>query len=176
MSGPVRGRTAGVFVVVRAVTYATVFIGFILVFLPARLLSWSGLGRPAGMGIAQVTGMVAAAAGAALAVWCILTFALLGRGTPAPFDPPQRLVVRGPYKYVRNPMYMGAAAALVGAAVFFGSVVLGLYAAAFLLLMHSFVVWYEEPALQATFGAEYEDYCRQVCRWRPNWRAGTSVE
>jgi protein-S-isoprenylcysteine O-methyltransferase Ste14 len=161
-----------VFVVVRAVTYATLFIGFVLVFLPARLLSRSGVASPPGLGIAQVTGIVVATTGAALAVWCILTFALLGRGTPAPFDPPRHLVVRGPYKYVRNPMYLGAAAALAGAALFYGSVVLGLYAAVFLLMTHSFVLWYEEPTLRVTFGAEYEHYCTQVRRWWPKLTAG----
>jgi protein-S-isoprenylcysteine O-methyltransferase Ste14 len=156
-----------VFVFVRAVTYATLFIGFVLVFLPARILSRYGIVSPPGVGIAQLLGIVAATSGAALAVWCILAFALIGKGTPAPFDPPQRLVVRGPYTYVRNPMYLGAAAALAGAALYYGSVVLALYAAAFLLVTHFFVVWYEEPTLRAMFGGEYERYCRQVRRWRP---------
>ena len=60
-------------------------------------------------------------AGGALALWCILAFALVGKGTPAPFDPPRRLVVAGPYRYVRNPMYIGAGLALTGAAMFYGS-------------------------------------------------------
>jgi protein-S-isoprenylcysteine O-methyltransferase Ste14 len=160
------------FVFVRALTYATLFIGAGLVLLPARLLSWSGAVKPPGIGIAQVTGFVAATAGAGIAVWCILTFALVGRGTPAPFDPPRHLVVRGPYKYVRNPMYLGAAAALAGAALFHGSVALALYAATFLLVMHLFVVGYEEPALRATFGTDYERYRRQVRRW---WPALTAI-
>ena len=155
------------FAVVRAVTYAALFIGFVLVFLPARILSRYGVVSPPGVGIAQVMGVVTATAGGALAVWCILAFALLGRGTPAPFDPPQRLVVRGPYNYVRNPMYLGAAASLVGAALFYGSTALGLYAAGFLLVMHIFVVWYEEPTLRAMFGADYERYCSRVRRWWP---------
>ena len=91
------------FVVVRAVTYATLFIGLVLVFLPARLLSWSGVTNTPAIGIAQATGMLVAATGAALCLWCISAFALLGKGTPAPFDPPRHLVVRGPYKFVRNP-------------------------------------------------------------------------
>lgn len=155
------------FVLMRAVTYATLFIGFVLVFLPARLLSWSGVNTPPGSGLMQVTGMVVAGLGAAVALWCILAFALLGKGTPAPFDPPRRLVVRGPYKFVRNPMYLGAAMALAGAAAFYESAPLAGYAAAFVLVTHGFVLWYEEPTLRSMFATEYDGYCQQVRRWWP---------
>ena len=73
----------------------------------------------------------------------------------------------GPYKFVRNPMYIGAAIALAGAALFYQSAALAGYALAFLLMTHAFVQLYEEPTLQATFGAEYQGYCRQVRRWWP---------
>ena len=155
------------FVLARAVTYATLFIGFLLVFLPARLLARSGVTSPPAIGVAQAMGVLAAAIGAALALWCILTFALIGKGTPAPFDAPRHLVVRGPYKFVRNPMYLGATAALAGAALFYESAALAGYAGAFLLVMSAFVMFYEEPTLRTTFGAEYVDYCRRVRRWWP---------
>jgi hypothetical protein len=83
-------------VLFRAITYSTLFIGFVLVFLPAQFLAGGGVAPPAGRSAPQVAGMLVAAAGAALAVWCILTFALVGRGTPAPFDPPRHLVAQGP--------------------------------------------------------------------------------
>ena len=111
--------------------------------------------------------MLIAAIGVAVALWCILTFAVLGKGTPAPFDPPRRLVIRGPYKFVRNPMYIGAAIALAGAALFYQSAALAGYAVAFLLMTHAFVMLYEEPTLRATFGAYYDSYCRRVRRWWP---------
>jgi protein-S-isoprenylcysteine O-methyltransferase Ste14 len=111
-------------VLVRAITYATVFIGVVLVFLPGQVLSGAGVTRPTSFGAAQLAGMIVAAAGATLAIWCILTFALIGRGTPAPFDPPRRLVVRGPYRYLRNPMYLGAGLALAGGALFYEAGVL----------------------------------------------------
>jgi len=148
-------------------TYATLFIGLVLVFLPARMLSWTGTTQPARFGAPQLAGIVVAAAGAAIAIGCILAFALVGRGTPAPFDPPTRLVVRGPYRYVRNPMYLGAGLALAGAASFYEAGALWVYAGAFLLLMHALVVFYEEPTLRQSFGEEYETYCRQVRRWWP---------
>lgn len=151
----------------RAIVYATLFIGFWLVFLPARVLSLAGVMPPATYGAAQVAGMVVAAVGATLALWCILTFALIGRGTPAPFDPPRRLVARGPYRCVRNPMYIGAGLVLSGAALFYGTTALWVYAAACFVAVHLFVVLYEEPTLRRIFGEEYVAYCRRVRRWWP---------
>jgi protein-S-isoprenylcysteine O-methyltransferase Ste14 len=156
------------FVLVRAVTYAALFIGLVLIYVPARLLSWSGMVGPAAIEGPQVVGMVIGAAGAVVALWCIFTFASIGRGTPAPFDPPRRLVIRGPYRFVRNPMYIGAGLALAGAALFYESLPLLGYTGLFFLATHLFVVWYEEPTLRRTFGQEYEAYCRQVRRWWPS--------
>jgi protein-S-isoprenylcysteine O-methyltransferase Ste14 len=150
--------------------YGTFFVGFLLVFLPARVLAWSGITSPSPLGSPQIAGIVVAIAGAALALSCILTFVFVGRGTPAPFDPPRELVVRGPYRFVRNPMYLGAAVALLGAALYYESLALVAYAIAFLLLMHAFVVFYEEPALRRRFNPSYADYCRRVSRWWPTVR------
>ena len=155
------------FVLVRAATYAALFIGLVLVFLPAQLLSPSGIVPPESIGAAEVAGMALALAGGVLALWCIASFAVVGKGTPAPFDPPRRLVVRGPYAVLRNPMYLGAGLALVGASLFYQSPVLLGYAAAFFLVTHGFAVLYEEPTLRRTFGADYEAYCRRVSRWLP---------
>jgi protein-S-isoprenylcysteine O-methyltransferase Ste14 len=157
------------FVLARAVTYAALFIGFVLVFLPARILSSAGIIRPSPAGVWQVAGMAVGAAGAILAVTCVLTLAVVGRGTPAPFDPPRRLVVRGPYRRLRNPMYVGAGLALAGAALYYQSIALSAYTAVFLLAMHVLVVLYEEPTLLRSFGNEYEAYCRQAGRWWPTF-------
>jgi protein-S-isoprenylcysteine O-methyltransferase Ste14 len=154
-------------VLIRAVTYATLFIGAVLVYLPAQALAWAGVGRPARIALPQVLGVLVSLVGALLALWSIASFAVIGRGTPAPFDPPRRLVVRGPYQYVRNPMYLGAGLALAGAALFYQSAALLGYAAVFLLLMHGFVVLYEESILRQTFGKDYDVYCGHVRRWRP---------
>lgn len=162
------------FVLVRAATYATLFIGLLLVLVPARILDRSGIVRPAQIGAVGYAGIVVGIAGGALALWCIVTFALVGRGTPAPFDPPRRLVIRGPYRYVRNPMYVGAALALCGAALFYRSVPLFGYAALFLLATHLFVVGYEEPTLGRQFGAEYDEYRTRVRRWLPRGPAARS--
>jgi protein-S-isoprenylcysteine O-methyltransferase Ste14 len=161
------------FVFARAVTYATLFIGFVLVFLPARVLSSSGLVVPPAIGVAQGAGMAIGAAGAALAVACILAFVVVGKGTPFPLDPPRRLVVRGPYRFVRNPMYLGAALAIGGAALFYQSFALLGYIALFLLAVHVFVLAYEEPTLRKTFGDDYRAYCESVGRWWPRFSGGS---
>ena len=152
-------------ILVRALVYATAFVGLLLVFVPAQLLTWSGIPRPTSIGTPQIAGLMVATLGALLVVWCVLTFVANGKGTPAPFDPPRRLVVSGPYRYMRNPMYFGAGLAISGAALFYQSILLLAYASAFLLFFHVFVVFFEEPALQRTFGDDYESYSRQVRRW-----------
>jgi len=153
------------FVLVRAITYAALFIGLLLIYVPGRLLSGSGIVRPAVIGASQVAGMIIGGLGAAIALWCVFTFAFIGRGTPAPFDPPRRLVIRGPYRFVRNPMYIGAGMALLGAALFYESLSILIYAGLFFLATHLFVVLYEEPTLRRTFGPEYKAYCSRVRRW-----------
>src|SRR5208282_6695476 len=144
------------FVLMRTLTYASLFIGFVLVYLPARILAWAGIVRPAVFEWPQIVGLLIGTLGAALALWCVGAFAWIGKGTPAPFDPPRRLVIRGPYRFVRNPMYIGAALALTGAALFYESWPLLAYTGLFFLATHLFVIWYEEPTLGRTFGQEYE--------------------
>jgi protein-S-isoprenylcysteine O-methyltransferase Ste14 len=155
-----------IFVLVRAIIYATLFIGLVLVYVPELLLG-SANARPVVIEAPQIVGMIITAAGAAIALSCMFTFAFVGRGTPAPFDPPRRLVIRGPYRFVRNPMYIGAILALLGVALFYRSFSILIYAGAFFLATHLFVVFYEEPTLRQTFGGEYEAYFRQVRRWLP---------
>jgi protein-S-isoprenylcysteine O-methyltransferase Ste14 len=155
------------FVLGRAATYSALFVGLLLIFLPDRILSSTGIVRPSAIRAWQVAGMLLGVSGALLALTCILTFAFVGRGTPAPFDPPRRLVVRGPYRLVRNPMYLGAGLALAGAALFYRSIPLLGYAGLFLLITHVFVVLYEEPTLRRTFEGDYEEYCRRTGRWWP---------
>ena len=153
--------------------YAILFISLVLIYLPARFLSWFGFVRQATFEVQQLIGIFIGTAGAAIAVWCIFTFATIGKGTPAPFDPPRRLVREGPYRFVRNPMYLGAGMALIGAAISYASWPLLGYAAIFFLVSHLFVLLYEEPTLRRTFGENYEAYCRHVKRWRPRFSRNT---
>ena len=107
--------------------------------------------------------------GFAVALRCVWDFGRTGHGSPAPFAPPKRLVVVGFYRYVRNPIYVGAAAGWIGLWVVFGRLSLKsvVTAAVALLGVHLFVVLYEEPTLRRKFGADYEAYCRNVSRWWP---------
>jgi protein-S-isoprenylcysteine O-methyltransferase Ste14 len=111
--------------------------------------------------------------GFAVALLCVWDFGWTGRGTPAPVAPPQRLVVVGFYRYVRNPMYEGFAGGWIGLWVVFGhaSPVAIAAVVAVALAVHLFVVFYEEPTLRRKFGADYEQYCRNVNRWWPCVRA-----
>jgi len=116
--------------------------------------------------------------GFAVALHCVWDFGWTGRGSPAPFAPPKRLVVVGFYRYVRNPIYVGAAAGWIGLWVVFGRVSLKsvVTAAVALLGVHLFVVLYEEPTLRRKFGAEYEAYCRNVSRWWPRMKGWDKPE
>jgi protein-S-isoprenylcysteine O-methyltransferase Ste14 len=155
------------FVLVRALVYATCFVAFLLVFVPARLLERAGIARPPAMGVPEYAAATAVVAGSLVALWCVLTFVFVGRGTPAPFDPPRRLVVRGPYRFVRNPMYLGAGLALAGAAGVYHSLALLIYVGVLAAATELLVVFYEEPTLARLFGPEYEAYRREVHRWIP---------
>jgi protein-S-isoprenylcysteine O-methyltransferase Ste14 len=157
------------FILARATAYSTLFIGVLLILMPGRILAWSGVTRPATFGPLEVAGAGLTGLAAALAVWCIGTFVVVGKGTPAPFDPPRRLVVRGPYRLVRNPMYLGAGLAIWGAALVYRSVALFSYGAGFLLVMHALVVGYEEPTLERAFGEDYAAYRVRVPRWLPHF-------
>ncbi|NQU04529.1 MAG: isoprenylcysteine carboxylmethyltransferase family protein [Calditrichaeota bacterium] len=159
-----------IFVIIRTITWASIFIALVLIYVPAGILSLSGIERPAVVEIHQWIGLITGTLGAVLALWCVVAFTALGRGTPAPFDPPRLLVITGPYRFVRNPMYIGAVIALAGAALFYESLLLLAYSVLFLIITHVFVVFHEEPILTKTFGKDYDTYCRKVGRWGVRWK------
>lgn len=121
--------------------------------------------------VLRYAGLIPLAIGVAIYLWCAWDFATFGRGTPVVFDPPKNLVVRGLYKYVRNPMYVGILSILLGETVLFTSLKLMIYFAVLGLIFHTFVVLYEEPALRKQFGESYRKYFAQTPRWVPNLRA-----
>ena len=94
-------------------------------------------------------------------------FALVGGGTPAPIAPTKILVVKGLHRYVRNPMYIGVGLVIAGQAWLFHSLTIEIYLAGFWLVVHLFVLFYEEPMLRRQFGEEYERYRESVPRWIP---------
>ena len=114
------------------------------------------------------------AAGGAIYFWCLWDFASFGRGTPAPIDAPKKLVVRGLYRYTRNPMYLGVLTVILGWAVLFHALGLLIYAACVGSCFQLFVVYYEEPQLRRTFGESYRQYQARVGRWLPKIGLGSS--
>lgn len=115
----------------------------------------------------QLLGLLGICAGAALLGMCVWEFARSGRGTLSPADPPRELVVRGLYRYVRNPMYLSVTAIVLGETLLDGSRALLLYWGAWFVGANLFVVLYEEPALRRRFGPSYDEYARRVRRWLP---------
>jgi protein-S-isoprenylcysteine O-methyltransferase Ste14 len=115
----------------------------------------------------RVLGALVAAAGLAFLLEAFVRFVVEGIGTPAPVAPPERLVVGGAYRHVRNPMYLAVGALIVGQALLLGRAVLLLYAVAFGIAVVAFVRGYEEPVLARRFGAQYEAYRRTVPGWLP---------
>jgi protein-S-isoprenylcysteine O-methyltransferase Ste14 len=97
-------------------------------------------------------------------------FAVIGGGTPAPIAPTKILVVKGLHRFVRNPMYIGVALVIAGQAWLFHSPHIAIYLACVLLIVHGFVLLYEEPMLLRQFGDEYERYRASVPRWIPKFR------
>jgi protein-S-isoprenylcysteine O-methyltransferase Ste14 len=152
--------------------------GTALVYVPALLL-WAtgGLGAGAVLATPSRPGFwLAAALGAAglvLAVWTVTLFARFGAGTPAPWDPPGKLVVRGPYRHVRNPMITGVLAMLAAEALVFRSWPLAAWLAVFFAANAIYFPLSEEPGLARRFGADYALYKANVPRWLPRltpWR------
>ena len=140
--------------------------GTVAVYVPLRLASDAGLAQTPLL----IGGVLVLAVGGLVYAWCVWEFATRGGGTPAPIDSPKALVVRGLYRYVRNPMYVGVLSVIFGWALLYGSKTVTLYGVVVAACFHAVVLLYEEPTLQRRFGAEYEAYCLQVARWVPRLR------
>lgn len=143
-------------------------------FVPWGVTQWEF--RPAffGVDLIRILGGLLIIVGAPGIVDSFARFALQGLGTPAPIAPPQKLVVTGLYRYVRNPIYIALVAVIFGQALLFGDWRLLWYGALLWLFFHVVVVMFEEPALKQTFGTEYESFRTHVQRWIPRltpWRA-----
>ena len=107
---------------------------------------------------------------------CVWEFARTGRGTLSPVDPPRKLVVRGLYRYVRNPMYLSVTAIVLGEVLLTGSRALLIYWALWFFAANLFVMGYEEPTLRREFGTDYERYRREVGRWIPRLRTAGATK
>jgi protein-S-isoprenylcysteine O-methyltransferase Ste14 len=139
--------------------------GTATVLVPWWVLAGTGRAALPAVGWLQVLALVPAVTALGIYLWCVRDFIVVGRGTPAPIDPPKALVDRGLYRVTRNPMYVGVLSMILAEALFFTSPWLLAYAAALFTVFHSFVVFYEEPTLRRLFGQAYSDYTTRVPRW-----------
>jgi protein-S-isoprenylcysteine O-methyltransferase Ste14 len=137
---------------------------------PWWLSRWKASSTLISPSLTRGIGVAVIVAGLTVLLNCFVRFAL-GSGTPAPLTPTQHLIASGSYRYVRNPMYLAIVAVVMGQAIFFARGVLVAYALSIWLCMHLFVVFYEEPRLRRSFGAEYEAFCARVPRWLPRFHA-----
>ncbi len=152
--------------VFRTLIFTVLVPGFWTVVLPYWVVprGWRPDVRGVGAG-----GWLLIVAGSALYLVCAFWgFAIHGKGTPLPLDPPKKLVADGPYGVVRNPMYWGVASVMLGEAAVFHSLALAEWAVGLLVCANVFVLLVEEPTLKRKFGAEFEEYCRRVPRWIPH--------
>ena len=120
-------------------------------------------------------GIALGLAGALGIAVCVALFAVRGRGTPALFDAPRCFVAVGPYRYVRNPMYLSALATFAGFGLYVRSLAVLAFAAAWFLMIHAVVLMVEEPGLRRRFGRTYADYCDRVPRWMPRASAALAL-
>ena len=147
--------------IARNTVFTVVVPGLGGVWAPWEILTRGG--RTAAPAAWEATGVIAA--GAALYLWCVWNFAAVGRGTPGLWDAPRRVVAAGPYRWVRNPIYLAALVIVLGEAWLFMSLPLLEYAAAMAVFFHLFVIGWEEPRLRRRFGPAYLEYRRAVPRW-----------
>jgi protein-S-isoprenylcysteine O-methyltransferase Ste14 len=145
----------------KTLLFTVVMPGTVGLYLP----QWLKSGGAEVAGGAHAAGVALFACGAAIYFWCAWDFVSKGLGTPLPLDAPRVLLVKGLYRFSRNPMYVGVLAVILGQAVYYGAMPVALYACAVLAAFELFVRYYEEPTLRRLFGAQYEDYCRKVPRW-----------
>jgi len=147
---------------------ATIVVpGSACVLIPYFILTALHISLTPPFGFLQLIAIPMAAVGAYMVVWVSTAFVRQGKGTPIPIEPPTRLVITGLYRYVRNPMYVGAILIVLAEAVYFSAIWLVLYAGGLWLLLHTFMIIFEEPQLKQRFGADYERYLSEVPRWIP---------
>ncbi len=135
----------------RSAVFAILLPGTVVVFVPLWLSSSSW--RFAA-GSWRWVGIVPLLFGVPLLLWCIAEFAHRGRGTLAPVDPPTSVVRTGPYRFTRNPMYVGVLAILIGEAFVTASKAIAAWTVVFTVCVNAFVLLYEEPALSRLFGED----------------------
>src|SRR6266699_4510526 len=152
-------------VALKTLIFSILVPGTVAGFIPWFLLQGAVLLIPS----IWMIGLLPLLLGVGLYLWCAGAFTFIGKGTPAPIDAPKFLVKEGPYRWVRNPMYIAVLSVVSGEAILFRSFQLAEYALLVGIVVHLFVVFVEEPSLRSQFGESYETYLRTVPRWIPRF-------
>jgi len=149
--------------------------GNVVVFIPAailwisKLLGYSPKFAAADQFLFWVA-LLATSIGLCLCIWTVTLFFKFGKGTPAPWDPPKKLVIRGPYRYVRNPMIIGVLIILLAEALLFQSWPMATWLVVFFIGNSIYFPLVEEKRLEKRFGNDYRQYKAHVRRWIPRLR------
>ena len=162
-------RQARVVALIGSAAFLVLAPGTIAVYLPWTMTRWKMQPPLLGLAPLRIVGAALLALGLIGLLDSFRRFAVEGLGTPAPVFPTRTLVVTGLYRHVRNPMYCGVVAAIIGQALLFGSATLLVYAGVVWLAFHLFVIAYEEPRLRATYEPRYDDFRAHVRRWIPRF-------
>jgi protein-S-isoprenylcysteine O-methyltransferase Ste14 len=168
-------RTRRVFAVLGTTVFLLLAPGFFFGFVPWWISRWHFRAQFLGFTPFRVIGALLIIAGIPVLLESFGRFALEGIGKPAPVFPTQLLVVKGFYRYVRNPMYVAVVSLILGQALLSGDIRILAYAALGWLATPLVVFTYEEPTLRKSFGAEFETFCAHVPPWIPRfrpWREG----
>jgi len=163
-------RWPSVWLAIRSIVWAALLPGFFAGYVPWRFFGLAQVQLHLGDPL-HLLGLVCIGLGVGLLVACVWEFARSGRGTLAPLDPPSQLVVRGLYRYVRNPMYLSVTTIVLGELLLTQSLGLLTYWVIWFAAVNLFVIGYEEPTLRRQFGASYERYTQTVHRWIPTLRS-----
>ena len=155
-------------IILKTLIFLIVVPGSVTILLPYFLLTLKFKLFVLDIGIFHLLGLIPIFLGVVITFYCFWDFIFAGKGTPAPMDPPKKLVVKGLYRVVRNPMYSGIVLILIGEILLFQSLILCIYTLLVLSVFHLFVVFYEEPILENRFRDSYINYFNSVPRWIPN--------
>ena len=150
--------------IIKSLIFVVLMGGTVMVLIPLELLS-SSHRLNIEIGFFRYFGLIPVILGITICLWCWREFIFEGKGTPAPHDPPKKLVTSGLYKFTRNPMYVGVIFVLVGEALLSESALLLSYAGLIFLIFHIWIIITEEPYLRYKFGESYKRYCESVPRW-----------
>ena len=156
----------------RSILFVFLIPGTVAGYIPFLILQ-SSEGNSPRVSVSSALAACLIVVGASVLLRCVWDFFAAGRGTLAPFDPPRKLVVRGLYRFTRNPMYNGVLCVLIGEAWLFRNISLWKYAALVFVMFHVMVTFYEEPTLEAQFGESFRTYKHAVPRWGFTRRAFT---